>query len=54
MKTYNAKNLFFTADNHFGHKAILDFCERPYTNVETMDDQKLECLRDNCEDSRKR
>ncbi|MCP3899141.1 MAG: phosphoesterase [Desulfobacteraceae bacterium] len=38
MKKYNAKNLFFTADSHFGHQNIIRFCERPFTNIETMDD----------------
>lgn len=29
--------LYFTADTHFGHGNIIQFCERPYRNVEEMD-----------------
>jgi calcineurin-like phosphoesterase family protein len=38
MKVTNPSKLFFCADPHFGHKSIIDFCERPFTNVDTMDD----------------
>lgn len=29
--------IFFTADTHFGHEAILQFCERPWKNTTRMD-----------------
>lgn len=29
--------LFFTADTHFGHSAIIAKCHRPFVDVETMD-----------------
>ncbi len=28
---------YFTSDLHFGHRAIIDFCNRPYFNVHEME-----------------
>ena len=28
----------FTADQHFGHQAIIEMCKRPFTSVEEMDE----------------
>lgn len=27
---------FFTSDTHFGHKHVIDFCKRPFDNVQVM------------------
>lgn len=31
------QKLFFTSDLHFGHKNILNFCQRPFTDVKHME-----------------
>lgn len=31
-------SIFFTADTHFGHSAIIKYCNRPYDNFQDMDE----------------
>jgi calcineurin-like phosphoesterase family protein len=33
----SGNGLFFTSDTHFGHKHILNFCNRPYSCIEEHD-----------------
>lgn len=35
-----SKKIFFTSDTHFSHEQIIKFCNRPFSNVDEMD----ECL----------
>lgn len=33
---------YFTSDHHFGHHNIIGFCERPFADVDEMNDQMVE------------
>ena len=35
-------NVWFTSDTHFGHKAIIRFCKRPFSSVEDMDETLIQ------------
>ena len=34
-------NLFFTADQHFGHENIIKFCNRPFRNTDEMTEELI-------------
>ena len=34
-------NIWFTSDTHFGHANIIRFCDRPYKNVQEMNEQLI-------------
>ena len=36
--TFDASKLFFTSDTHFNHANIVRFCDRPFKNVEDMNE----------------
>jgi len=32
------RNVFFTSDEHYGHRNVIRFCRRPYEDVDEMDE----------------
>ncbi|MFW6311689.1 MAG: metallophosphoesterase [Nanoarchaeota archaeon] len=36
-KKFNKDNLYFTSDSHFHHKNIVEYCNRPWGDVQTQD-----------------
>lgn len=35
-------NIWFSADTHFGHRRIIDYCDRPFASVAAMDNELIE------------
>lgn len=42
IKIDNPDKIFFTSDLHFGHKNILKFCNRPFKDVDEMNQKLIE------------
>ena len=38
----NPEKLFFTSDQHFNHKNIISFCNRPYSSIQEMNNSLIE------------
>jgi len=34
--------IFFTSDTHFGHSKIIEYCNRPFSSIEAMDEILIE------------
>lgn len=41
IKINDPSLLFFTSDHHFGHKNVINHCNRPYSSVEEMDEDLI-------------
>ena len=39
---FKGENLYFTADSHFNHANIIKFCNRPFNNVEQMNETLID------------
>ncbi len=35
-------NYFFTADEHYGHKNVIEYCNRPFDSIHDMDKYMIE------------
>lgn len=41
-KSMEVENVFFTSDLHFGHKKIIEYCQRPFEDVDEMNEKLVE------------
>ena len=52
LKNLKPDKVFFTSDTHFGHKAIMTYCKRPFSSVDEMNEKLVsnwnELVSDDC------
>jgi calcineurin-like phosphoesterase family protein len=46
MSKVNSTETWFTSDLHFGHKNIIRFCDRPFKDYGSLDEQRLNSVSD--------
>lgn len=42
FKFKDGSKIFFTSDTHWGHNSIIKFCDRPFKNIEKMNEKLIE------------
>ena len=52
MYKFDKDKMFFTSDTHFNHKKIMEYCKRPFSSVEEMNEKLIsnwnEVVSDDC------
>ena len=41
MTTVTNRNVWFISDTHFGHAKVIEYCNRPFANIQEMDKELI-------------